>query len=100
MLLGIKLNDGTEIECQGILKDSAQRCLFIHTNSLTPIEAYTKFSDSNLLESIIAVKNDKEVKIYNKYTELFGVQKSDLGDDPNEIMIILKRPEVYDVALK
>lgn len=99
MQLGIKLIDGTEIECQGILKDTAQRCLFLHTNSLTPIEAYTKFADPSLLESIIAVKNDQEVKVYNKYTVLFGVQKSELGDYPDEIMITLKRPEVYDVNL-
>ena len=90
----IKTASGKEIECDSVVQGAQfSGTIHIHTHSITPIEAYQIFGDSNETAILIAQKDGKEPKTYEGYTDMYSVQKSPFyAQFKNEILIWLNRP--------
>lgn len=90
----IKTATGKEIECDSVVQGAQfSGTIHIHTHSITPVEAYQIFGNSEETVVLTAEKDGEEPKEYEGYTDIYSVQKSPFyAQYKNEILIWLNRP--------
>lgn len=89
----VKLKSGRNISAYNVINDAFHNALFIRTNELTPIEAYTIFGNADDIDLII-VTNDKDPdheERYKWYTKVHGVYEDSTPNYKNAIEIWLKQ---------
>ena len=97
-MIKIQTASGREIECRGIYKSNMYNVLNIHTQAITPAEAYMIFGNPEETKVLIQLETkedfmDEPIKtIYRGFTECYMVKKSPLYSEPDCYMIWLNHP--------